>query len=160
MSAAEGRAAAAALQVARAVATAVAVRVVVGKATVPRAEVEREAAAAGVAEAAAVPGAEGGGEGGGLYVTGWLRRGATGVILENVGDAIEAAGSVLADRAAMVLPPPHRAREEAEALLETLRRERGVVDFDGWLRIDAEEKRRGEVYIHTYICIYIYIYIW
>ena len=55
-------------------------------------------------------GAEGGMGGGaglykGLYVTGWLKRGPTGVILTNVSDAAETAAAVLHDHLTLALMP-------------------------------------------------------
>jgi ferredoxin/flavodoxin---NADP+ reductase len=76
----------------------------------------------------------------GAYVTGWIKRGPTGVIGTNKSDAAETVAAVLADLAN--LPAP--AHPEPEALRATLA-EYGVrpVDWTGWLRLDAEEVRRG-----------------
>jgi len=76
----------------------------------------------------------------GAYVTGWIKRGPSGVIGTNKGDAIETVAAVLADLP--TLPAP--ARPEPEALRETLSAY-GVrpVDWTAWLRVDAEEVRRG-----------------
>jgi ferredoxin--NADP+ reductase len=77
----------------------------------------------------------------GAYVTGWIRRGPTGVIGTNKHDAVEAAASVLADLAA--LPPA--ARLDPDDLDRALA-EHGVrpVDWTAWLRLDAEEVRLGQ----------------
>jgi ferredoxin/flavodoxin---NADP+ reductase len=77
----------------------------------------------------------------GAYVTGWIRRGPTGVIGTNKHDAVEAAASVLADLA--TLPPP--ARPDPDDLDRALA-EHGVrpVDWTAWLRLDAEEVRLGQ----------------
>ena len=75
------------------------------------------------------------------YVTGWIRRGPTGVIGTNKHDAVEVAASVLADLP--TLPPPaHRIRTTWRAVLA----EHGVrpVDWTAWLRLDAEEIRLGQ----------------
>jgi ferredoxin--NADP+ reductase len=77
----------------------------------------------------------------GQYVTGWIRRGPTGVIGTNKHDAVEVAASVLADLPE--LPPP--ARPDPDDLARVLA-EHGVrvVDWASWLRLDAEEIRLGQ----------------
>ena len=76
----------------------------------------------------------------GAYVTGWIKRGPTGVIGTNKGDGVETAKAVLADLP--TLPTP--AHPEPEALRAALAAH-GVraVDWTAWLRLDAEETRRG-----------------
>jgi ferredoxin/flavodoxin---NADP+ reductase len=76
----------------------------------------------------------------GAYVTGWIKRGPTGVIGTNKGDGIETANAVLEDLP--TLPAP--AHPEPEALRAALA-DHGVraVDWTAWLRLDAEEVRRG-----------------
>jgi ferredoxin/flavodoxin---NADP+ reductase len=76
----------------------------------------------------------------GAYVTGWIKRGPTGVIGTNKGDALETVAAVLEDLPS--LPAP--AHPEPEALRAVLA-EYGVrpVDWTSWLRLDAEEIRRG-----------------
>jgi ferredoxin--NADP+ reductase len=76
----------------------------------------------------------------GQYVTGWIRRGPTGVIGTNKHDAVETATSLLADLPGLP-PPPHPDREALDAMLAT----HGVrpVDWAAWLRLDAEEVRLG-----------------
>jgi ferredoxin--NADP+ reductase len=76
----------------------------------------------------------------GAYVTGWIKRGPTGVIGTNKSDATETVASVLADLP--TLPEPEA--PEPAALRATLA-EYGIrpVDWTGWLRLDAEEVRRG-----------------
>ena len=76
----------------------------------------------------------------GAYVTGWIKRGPTGVIGTNKGDGIETVKALLADLP--TLPAP--AHPEPEALRAALA-EHGVrpVDWTAWLRLDAEEIRRG-----------------
>jgi ferredoxin--NADP+ reductase len=77
----------------------------------------------------------------GAYVTGWIKRGPTGVIGTNKADAAETVAAVLADLPG--LPAP--AEPDPAALHATLRAY-GVrpVDWTAWLRLDAEELRRGE----------------
>ncbi|MFC4941971.1 FAD-dependent oxidoreductase [Pseudonocardia sp. GCM10023141] len=76
----------------------------------------------------------------GEYVTGWIKRGPTGVIGTNKGDANETVAALLADLPG--LPPP--TRPEPAQLREALAAA-GIrpVDWTGWLRLDAEEIRRG-----------------
>ena len=78
----------------------------------------------------------------GAYVTGWIKRGPTGVIGTNKADAAETVAAVLADLP--TLPAP--AEPDPAALHATLRAY-GVrpVDWSAWLRLDAEELRRGEL---------------
>jgi ferredoxin--NADP+ reductase len=64
------------------------------------------------------------------YVSGWLKRGPTGVIGTNKSDAAETVEALLADVSPAGLPG-------IDALLEA--RGVGVVSYDGWLAIDAEE---------------------
>src|SRR5699024_553310 len=77
----------------------------------------------------------------GEYVTGWAKRGATGVIGTNKNDAAETVNSLLTDldegRATV-----NTAREAMTELLTA----RGVdyVSWEGWLRIDTHETRLGE----------------
>jgi len=75
----------------------------------------------------------------GAYVTGWIKRGPTGVIGTNKGDAHETVAALLED-----LPRLPRAQRPA-ADLPALLAEHGIepVDWTAWLRLDAEELRRG-----------------
>ncbi|WP_232662257.1 FAD-dependent oxidoreductase [Pseudonocardia sp. TRM90224] len=76
----------------------------------------------------------------GSYVTGWIKRGPTGVIGTNKGDAVETVAAVLADLP--TLPEPaHPDPEDLRAALAA----HGVhpVDWSAWMRLDAEEIRRG-----------------
>jgi ferredoxin--NADP+ reductase len=79
----------------------------------------------------------------GLYVSGWIKRGPSGVIGTNKPDAAETVESMLADAAAGTLPVP---AAPDPASVETLVRQRqpDVVVFDDWLRIDAAETARGK----------------
>jgi ferredoxin/flavodoxin---NADP+ reductase len=76
----------------------------------------------------------------GAYVTGWIKRGPTGVIGTNKGDAAETAAAVLEDLPSLPTPPHPDPAELRAALAE-----HGVpaVDWAGWLRLDAEEMRLG-----------------
>ena len=76
----------------------------------------------------------------GVYCTGWIKRGPSGVIGTNKKDAVETVTSLLADARARTLPTP------GEGPIDELVAARGleVVDLAGWLRIDAVERERGE----------------
>ena len=76
----------------------------------------------------------------GEYVTGWIRRGPTGVIGTNKKDGQEAAESLLEDARAGLLDEPTEAGS-----IDDLFAARGVepVDWGGWGRIDARELELG-----------------
>ncbi len=78
----------------------------------------------------------------GAYVTGWIKRGPSGVIGTNKSDAAETVAALLSDLPALPDPP----RPEPAALRATLQ-QHGIrpVDWAAWLRLDAEELRRGEL---------------
>ena len=76
----------------------------------------------------------------GEYVTGWIRRGPSGVIGTNKKDGQEAASSLLQDADAGLLNSPPDDADIADLLAE-----RGVepVSWQGWERIDAHEQELG-----------------
>ena len=76
----------------------------------------------------------------GEYVTGWIRRGPSGVIGTNKKDGQEAASSLLEDAEAGLLNEPPNDGDIADLLAE-----RGVepVGWEGWERIDAHEQALG-----------------
>lgn len=76
----------------------------------------------------------------GLYVTGWLKRGPTGIIGTNRADSLQTVECVLADLAD-VAPTEQTGAGAVRALLAA----RGIrpVSFDDWLRLDALEIERG-----------------
>jgi len=78
----------------------------------------------------------------GLYAAGWIKRGPSGIIGTNRADAVATVQTLMSDRAALDPSP----KPGGAALRDALSR-RGVhvVDYAGWLRIDAEEQRRGSV---------------
>jgi ferredoxin/flavodoxin---NADP+ reductase len=76
----------------------------------------------------------------GEYVTGWIRRGPSGVIGTNKKDGQEAANSLLADYEAGVLEAP-TVGDDIHALLTE--REVDFVSWDGWERIDEHEVAAG-----------------
>lgn len=76
----------------------------------------------------------------GEYVVGWIKRGPTGVIGTNKGDAKETVEQLLADRDAL----PRAAHRDPDALTAMLsERGVGVVTWAGWEAIDAAEQALG-----------------
>jgi NADPH-dependent glutamate synthase beta subunit-like oxidoreductase len=76
-----------------------------------------------------------------VYVTGWFKRGPSGVILTNVDDARDTASALLADRADGGLERGGRGHAAVREILSA--QPRPVLDFAAWLRIDAAERERG-----------------
>lgn len=76
----------------------------------------------------------------GLYCAGWIKRGPTGVIGTNKKDATETVECLLEDARAGLLSEP------SGGSIDELLAERGVevVSYEGWERIDAVERARGE----------------
>lgn len=74
----------------------------------------------------------------GLYTSGWIKRGPSGVIGTNKPDSAETVASLLADLAGA---SPKRSEKTAERLLAA----RGLpfAGYQDWLAIDAEERARG-----------------
>jgi len=78
-----------------------------------------------------------------MYVSGWIKRGPTGVIGTNKKDGTETAGAMLEDAASSsVLDPAHPDPSALDALVRV--RQPQLVDYDDWLRLDALEQSRGE----------------
>ncbi|MEU1208717.1 4Fe-4S binding protein [Nocardia sp. NPDC005825] len=76
-----------------------------------------------------------------VYVTGWIKRGARGVIGTNKIDAKETVDQLVADFISGALPTPLHDRN---ALTELVRQRRPeVVDRDGWTAIDTAERGAG-----------------
>ncbi len=73
----------------------------------------------------------------GLYASGWIKRGPTGIIGTNRADSVATVNSLLADLPLL----DHGPKPGAEGL-EALRRVR-VVGYDDWLVIDRAEVARG-----------------
>jgi ferredoxin--NADP+ reductase len=86
---------------------------------------------------------EGGEPVAGVYCTGWIKRGPTGIIGTNKKDATETVDLLLEDVRAGVLP---RLDESSAEHVDALLTERGctVVAYGGWEAIDAVERDRGE----------------
>jgi len=73
----------------------------------------------------------------GVYCTGWIKRGPSGVIGTNKKDATETVEHLLADARAGLLPSAEDG--DVEALLGS-----DAVPYAGWQAIDAAERARGE----------------
>ena len=79
----------------------------------------------------------------GMYVSGWIKRGPTGVIGTNKKDGTETAGAMLEDAAfSSVLDPAHPDPSALDALVRV--RQPHLVNYDDWSRLDALEQSRGE----------------
>lgn len=78
----------------------------------------------------------------GVYVTGWIKRGPTGVIGTNKQCAVETVDQLLQDHIAGVLT----ASDQPEAAMGTLIRERNpeALTFDDWNAIDRAERDAGK----------------
>lgn len=76
-----------------------------------------------------------------VYVAGWIKRGPSGVIGTNKGDASATVHEMLADVAGRSAPEGPDARTAVDALLSS----RGVrvVDWSTWKRIDQKERENG-----------------
>ncbi|MGV0806574.1 FAD-dependent oxidoreductase [Mycolicibacterium setense] len=77
----------------------------------------------------------------GVYVAGWIKRGATGGIGMNKQCGQETAASVLTDFAAGRLPEPSTSHRDLEDLVAA--RGGSVVGGPGWLNIDRSERAAG-----------------
>ena len=79
----------------------------------------------------------------GLFTTGWIKRGPTGVIGTNRSCAVETVGTLTAELETGTLPEPPRPDPQA---VRDLLADRGVdvVDGEAWLAIDARERQLGE----------------
>lgn len=89
---------------------------------------------------AIIPNSEGRVQGPGYeheYVVGWIKRGPTGLIGTNKGDANETVAAMIADAASLDAP--------RSGDVETILRDRGVrwVTYDEWSRLDAHEVEAG-----------------
>jgi ferredoxin/flavodoxin---NADP+ reductase len=76
----------------------------------------------------------------GLYVTGWLKRGPTGIIGTNRADSIETVQQILEDLPGRMPTPQRRRRQLVESI--SLRNAR-VIGLPEWLKIDAAECAMG-----------------
>jgi len=78
---------------------------------------------------------------GNLYVSGWAKRGPTGIIATNLTDGQETAASILSDIKAAGKPTAADPAAVEAALKEKKIR---VVNFPAWRKIEAEEQKMGE----------------
>jgi ferredoxin--NADP+ reductase len=79
----------------------------------------------------------------GLYATGWVKRGPTGVIGTNKTDSAETVDCILEDAACgNFLNPPYPEASSVENLIRE--RQPNYVTYKDWLSIDALEVARGE----------------
>lgn len=78
----------------------------------------------------------------GVYVAGWIKRGATGGIGQNRQCATETAHAILDDLVAGVLPAPTRNTSDLDDLLTAAGTQ--PIGLDGWKRIDAHERAAGK----------------
>ena len=71
-----------------------------------------------------------------MYVAGWIKRGATGVVGTNKGDAKATVGEMVQQLPKVGKPPPR---------IEVLLEQRGVnyITFEDWVRLDEMERQRG-----------------
>ena len=75
----------------------------------------------------------------GVYVTGWLKRGPSGIIGTNIPDAKETATAVLQDRAKL----QDADNDAIEKLYKEISRDNDVITWDDYMLIEEEEKKRG-----------------
>eukprot|EP00656_Telonema_subtile_P031014 TRINITY_DN3398_c0_g1_i2.p1 TRINITY_DN3398_c0_g1~~TRINITY_DN3398_c0_g1_i2.p1 ORF type:complete len:344 (-),score=94.21 TRINITY_DN3398_c0_g1_i2:304-1335(-) len=80
----------------------------------------------------------------GLYLTGWLKRGPSGIIGTNIPDAKQTSETVLADIAAGVLPGD--TGDSPNEAVRELMPGHAVVSWEGWRAIEAHETGQGELY--------------
>jgi ferredoxin--NADP+ reductase len=79
----------------------------------------------------------------GVYVSGWIKRGPTGVIGTNKPDAAETVTAMLEDVSAGAVPTSQNA--DPVAVLDLVRqRQPDYISFADWRRIDAAETQRGK----------------
>jgi ferredoxin--NADP+ reductase len=84
----------------------------------------------------------------GMYATGWVRRGPSGVISTNKGDAEQVVYTMIEDwEAGISARSTEGGGDNAEDLVSWLRAKKGgsgaapiVCDYDGWHRIDTAER--------------------
>ncbi|XP_035696059.1 NADPH:adrenodoxin oxidoreductase, mitochondrial-like [Branchiostoma floridae] len=80
----------------------------------------------------------------GLYCSGWVRRGPTGVILTTMTDGFETGKAVVDDLTTGILQPVGGVR--GQEWIQPLLQKKGIqaVTFEDWNKIDSEEMMRGE----------------
>ncbi|KAK1265425.1 hypothetical protein QJS04_geneDACA019408 [Acorus gramineus] len=82
----------------------------------------------------------------GLYVSGWLKRGPTGIIATNLYDAEETVASISEDLEGVLADDSNSPRPGRDGLLQLLdSRSVRYVPFKGWEEIDLKEKAIGAI---------------
>jgi len=77
----------------------------------------------------------------GVYCSGWIKRGANGIIGTNKADSAETVDALLRDFGSGRLAAPSLDAEQLDALVRG--RQHDLVDHDGWQRIDQSERKAG-----------------
>ena len=77
----------------------------------------------------------------GVYVTGWLKRGPSGIIGTNIPDAKETATAVLNDKDKLKVADS----EMIESLFKKIEQDRDTVNWDEYIQIEQEEINRGSM---------------
>ncbi|GGF34390.1 pyridine nucleotide-disulfide oxidoreductase [Microbacterium sorbitolivorans] len=83
----------------------------------------------------------------GLYSTGWIKRGPVGLIGHTKSDALETITNLIDDAEAGLLPLDNGSAGDIVDLLDE--RETEYTTWDGWLALDAHERRLGETHEHA-----------
>jgi len=79
----------------------------------------------------------------GVYVSGWIKRGPTGVIGTNKPDAAETVATMVTDACnGDLLSPEHGGADAARRMVE--QRQPDFVSYDDWVRLNAIESERGK----------------
>ena len=79
----------------------------------------------------------------GLYVTGWIKRGPTGVIGTNKTDSAETVSLMVEDiQNNNTFQPDSPGSDKIESLIK--KRNPEYIDYEDWLKIDQEETKRGK----------------
>ena len=79
----------------------------------------------------------------GLYCTGWIKRGPTGVIGTNKTDSAQTVALMIEDiEKNEIFQPENPVSDNIESLIKERNPE--YIDYEDWLRIDSEEIARGE----------------
>ncbi|HEY7244983.1 MAG TPA: FAD-dependent oxidoreductase [Xanthobacteraceae bacterium] len=76
----------------------------------------------------------------GLYVTGWIKRGPSGLIGTNRADSVETVASIFEDILSLEPGP----KPGANALRDALGRSPRIVSYKDWQTIDLSERQRGQ----------------
>ena len=78
-----------------------------------------------------------------LYVSGWLKRGPSGIIGTNIVDAKETVDTIMNDLLQSSSKKSKHGRDELLTILKE--RNVDVVDWDMWCKISEEEIKRGKI---------------